>query len=92
MQPIFQSMHPLRFGAMVAAKHQSFDFKAMSDDAAVTVLAVWREGVNGAFETVEDVSLSSHNDFKRLVVLVSADFALAHFETPSLHWLMMAGM
>lgn len=46
-------------------------FNAMSYDLATTMLADWRQLLNGTFETVKCVSLISHDDIKRQVILVA---------------------
>jgi hypothetical protein len=40
----------------------SADFRAMSDDAAAAMRAFGRQGVNRAFETVEDIGFIAHHD------------------------------
>src|SRR5262245_42546076 len=50
----------------------------MADDFAAAMGAGRRQGVDCALETVECVRSARHDDLERLVVLVSADFALCH--------------
>jgi hypothetical protein len=56
----------------------SVRFDAVADDAAVAVRANRRQRVDCALETVEGVTLSAHDHFKRLVVVVLANFASRH--------------
>ena len=53
-------------------------FDTVADDSAITVRANRRQRVDCAFEAIEGVTLSGHNDFKRLVVFVLANFACRH--------------
>ena len=53
-------------------------FDAVADDTAIAVRANRRQRVDCALEAVEDVTLSSHDYFKRLVILVFANFAFRH--------------
>jgi hypothetical protein len=56
----------------------SVRFHAVADDTAVAVQANRRQRVDCALEAVEDVTLSAHNHFKRLVIFVLANFACRH--------------
>ena len=70
-------------GAVRAAIQRARRFDAVSDDAAVAVIANWRERVDRAFEAVEDVRLAGDDDFEALVVFVAAGFARAAGHAPS---------
>lgn len=50
----------------------------VTDDATPTIFALGREGVNSAFEAIEDVLFARHDHFKRFLVIVSANFTLSH--------------
>ena len=50
----------------------------MADDTALAVRAHRRQGMDCALEAIEDVALSAHDDFKRLVIIVLANFAFRH--------------
>ena len=63
---------------MDTAEDLSVCFDTVADDAAIAVRANRRQRVDCAFEAIEGVTLSAHNDFKRLVVFVFADFARSH--------------
>jgi hypothetical protein len=54
---------------------------AVANDPAVTVCAARRKGLNGAFETVKYVRLTSSRDLKRLIIIISTRFAPGHVET-----------
>jgi hypothetical protein len=56
-------------------------FHAMADDPTVTVGAARRKGLNGAFETVKHVRLTSSRDLKRLIVIISTCLTPGHVET-----------
>ena len=64
--------------AVGTAVERALSLDTMSDDSALAVRAGWRQCVNRALETVEDVGFSGVNHLKGLVVVVSADFALGH--------------
>jgi hypothetical protein len=53
-------------------------FDAVANDTAIAVRANRRQRVDCALEAVEDVTLSGHDYFKRLVILVFANFAFRH--------------
>jgi len=53
-------------------------FNAVTYNAAIAVRTNRRQRVDCALEAVEDVPLSSHDYFKRLVILVFANFAFRH--------------
>jgi hypothetical protein len=76
------SVFQLRFAgcarAMDAAKDLSIGLHTMPDDSAVTVRADRRQRVDRAFEAVECVMLSGYDHFKRLVILILANFACSH--------------
>ena len=50
----------------------------MADDTATAVRANRRQCVDCALEAIKGVTLSAHDDFKRLVIIVLADFAFRH--------------
>jgi len=52
-------------------------FDAVADDTAIAVRANGRQRVDCALKAVE-VTLSGHDYFKRLVILVFANFAFRH--------------
>ena len=51
---------------------------AVPDDTAITVRANRRQRVDCALEAIKGVAFSAHDDFKRLVIIVLADFAFRH--------------
>jgi len=63
---------------MIAAKEGSVFFEPMPNDATFAMTASRCQGMNGAFEAIENVLLAGHNDFKRLVIVVSAVFTCRH--------------
>ncbi|MDR2877512.1 MAG: hypothetical protein LBV36_05680 [Chromatiales bacterium] len=54
----------------------------MADDAAAAVIAVRRKTMDCAFKAVEYVPLAHERDFERLMIFISADFALGHVPVP----------
>ena len=56
----------------------SVRFDAVAHDSAIAVWANRRESMDCALEAIEDVALSAHDDFKRLVIFVLANFACRH--------------
>jgi hypothetical protein len=50
----------------------------VTDDAALTMRALWSKRLDGALKTVEDVLLTGHHYLERLVVIVSARLAFCH--------------
>jgi len=53
-------------------------FHTVADDTAAAVRTNRRQRVDCAFKAVENVTLSAHNDFKRLVIIIPANFAFSH--------------
>ena len=72
---------------MGAAEHTAIAFDAVADDGAATVITPRREPVNGAFEGVEDVTLSRDGHLNRLVIFVTANLADRHDRLLTLVWL-----
>jgi hypothetical protein len=56
----------------------SVPFNAVAHDTAVAVGTNRRQRVDRALEAIKDVALPVHDDFKRLVVIVLANFACRH--------------
>lgn len=56
----------------------SIRFNAVTDNTAVAVGANRRKRVDCALEAIKGVTLSMHDDLKRLVIIVLADFAFRH--------------
>src|SRR5688572_10002096 len=69
--------------AVRAAEHAAVVLVAVAYNLAAAVLALGREHMNGAFETVEGMGLAAHPDFKTLVVVVAAVVALGHLRSPA---------
>ena len=67
--------------AVDTAEDFSVRFHAVTNDTAIAMRTNRRERVNCALETVEDVSLSAHNNFERFVIIVFANFACRHTES-----------
>jgi hypothetical protein len=63
---------------MDTAEDFAVRFDAVPDDTAIAVRANRRQRMDCALEAVEDVTLSAHDHFKRLVVFVFANFACRH--------------
>jgi hypothetical protein len=79
LSPILQSVDAFCVRAMRAAVNASCCLYTMTNDFAVAMAALWRQGMNGAFEAVEISGDTIDNNFQVLVVFVSANFALMHF-------------
>jgi hypothetical protein len=62
--------------AIGAAEKIAAGFDAVADDLASAMVALGGKGVNGAFETIEEMRLAVLDDFQRLVIVVSTHFAL----------------
>ena len=81
-RPTLSAVLQLRCAGRACAVHTtenfSVRFDAVADDTAVAVGANRRQRVDCALETVEGVTLSAHDHFKRLVIIVLANFACRH--------------
>ena len=56
----------------------SVRFDAVTHDTATAVRTNRRQGVDCALEAIESVTLSAHDHFERLVIIVLANFACRH--------------
>ena len=56
----------------------SIRFDAVADDTTVAVRTHRRQGVDCTLETVKGVTFSAYDHFKRLVIIVPANFAFSH--------------
>jgi hypothetical protein len=75
---IFQFRSAGSARAVDATENLSIRFNAVSDDPATAMRANWCKRVNRAFEAVEGVELPANDYFKRLVILIFANFAGRH--------------
>ena len=75
---VIQSAHTLLFRAVRAAEEFALRLRAVANYLATAVGASRRERVNGTFKRIEPVRFSSNGDLHRLVVFISAGFALRH--------------
>jgi len=64
--------------AVDTTENFSVRFDTVADDTAVVVRANRRELVDCTLETVKSVTLPAHDHFKRLVIIVLANFACRH--------------
>ena len=81
-RPTLNAVLQLRCAGRACAVDTTEDFSvrfdAVADDTAIAVRANRRQRVNCALEAIEGVTLSAHDDFKRLVIIVLANFAFRH--------------
>jgi hypothetical protein len=56
----------------------SVRFNAVAHDTATAVWTNGGQGVDRALEAIKNVALPVHHDFKRLVIIVLANFACWH--------------
>jgi len=64
-------------GTMGTAEENAFDFHAVTNDLASAVSTLGRQRVDGTFETVEHMRVTSQAHFKTFIVFVSAHFTCA---------------
>jgi hypothetical protein len=67
--------------AVGTAEDPSESLHAMTHDPATAVFTKRSQRMDGAFETIEDVSSIVHRDPEGLVIVVSANLASAHLRT-----------
>jgi hypothetical protein len=67
---------------MGAAEKLSIHLHSVADDAASTVRAGRRQGLDGALEAIEDVRSVVDHDSERLLVLIPAGLTSAHTILP----------
>ena len=61
-------------GAMSTAIEGAFRLDTVANDFTITMLALWGERVDGAFETIENMRDAAHPYLKALIVYVAAYF------------------
>ena len=59
---------------MGAAEERAAGLHAVAYDGHTAMIALGRQRMDGAFETIEDMRLTLHSDFKALIVYVPAYF------------------
>lgn len=75
---VFYAFNARLFGAVGAAEKSFFGFDAVSDYFAAAMSANGREPVNRALKTIENVPVARRYNFKRQIIIVTANFALCH--------------
>lgn len=78
MHAVAQTLHAGALGAMVATEEGTVLLQSVADNAHAAHLAGGRQRLDGAFEAVEGMGLARLHHLERLVVVVSAGFALSH--------------
>ena len=63
---------------MDTTENLSVRFDAVAHDTAIAVGTNRRQGVDRTLEAIEGVALSAHDNLKRLVIVVLANFACRH--------------
>jgi hypothetical protein len=53
-------------------------FHSVPHNSATAVVTCWRQGMDGAFEAIEDMPSTGNGYFKRFVVLITANFTGTH--------------
>jgi hypothetical protein len=77
--PVLQSLNASLLGAVRATKHDTgMAFNAVAYNPAPAVTACWSQCVNRAFKAVERMFAAGYRNFKRLVVLIAANFTGTH--------------
>ena len=61
-----------------AEDDSSFTLHAVTENAAAAVITRRRRRMNGAFKAIERVRCTGHGNFKRFVILISANFTRTH--------------
>jgi hypothetical protein len=64
--------------AVSTAEERALRFDSVTQDFTATVVAYWRQLVNGTLETVEGMRLAGRDYLKREIVIVAADFTASH--------------
>ena len=82
LAPRSDAVFQLRLSRAACAIDAAINFStlldAVTDYPAVTVRANWRQRVDRTLEAIERVMLAGHDYFKRLVVVIFANFAFSH--------------
>ena len=78
LNAVLESLYTGHLSAARTTEEGAVAFDAVTDDPAAAVRALWCQGVDGALEGVEYVSLALHGDGERFVVIVAADFTFRH--------------
>jgi hypothetical protein len=64
--------------AMGAAINSAVRFDAVTNDAAIAMVATWREQLDRAFEAIEGVGLAGGRDVECFVVVISTNCTVSH--------------
>jgi hypothetical protein len=67
---------------MCAAEEVTIVLNAVTDDAAIAMLASWSHSMYSAFKRIERTGAAGHRDGERFVVGISADIACGHVKAP----------
>jgi hypothetical protein len=65
-------------GAMTTAEEFAASLRAVPDDFAPAMIALGRQSMDGALETIKVMGDAVHDYFDRFVVLVSANLTTSH--------------
>jgi hypothetical protein len=79
---LVDTSHAARFGAVVTAIDRALYLDAVADDVAIAMGTFGCQRVNRTFKAVEGVILAVDHHVKGFVVVVSANFAACHGESP----------
>ncbi len=75
-------------GTVAATVGSTLGLNTVADDPDAAVFAYWSNRMNRTLEAIEGMGVTSgHRYFKRLVVVVTADFTLGHLRPPSIFFL-----
>jgi hypothetical protein len=78
LRAVLQGSDPFLVSAMGAAKEGAGDLDAVPDDRAIAMLAMGRQGMDGAFEAIEVMRVAVDDDLDGFVIFISADFTAHH--------------
>jgi hypothetical protein len=78
LSAVFELVLALLTGTVRTTIEQAIDFNAMTDDAAATMVALGRQGLDGALKTVKGITLALRGDLKGFVVFVPTDMTTGH--------------
>jgi hypothetical protein len=62
---------------------RAFCLYTVPDDATATMIAPWSQRMNSTLKAVEGMDLACHTDGKGFIIIVSTNFTLRHFFSPS---------
>src|SRR5712691_10606644 len=77
-RPIMHGLDSFLVGAMGAAIKTAPGLHTVANDFAAAMLALWRQRMDRALETIKIMRDSRYHDLQRFIIFISTNFASVH--------------